>query len=576
MYLSITLRPSLLALLCLGMANLCTAAPTAGTGSGGSIRQPAEFEPLRGVMVTYPLLVPVSLVAEIAESDELVTMVQDAAAELTARAQYLQAGVNLANCSFIIQANESHWTRDYGPWFSFDSTGQARINDFVYEWANSPGDDGTPSSYAQSIGMPVAFMDLKTAGGNYMTDGQGTSMACDNVLTINNPNKTLPQIEAMLAQNLGLERNHFLDDPGPYWWHVDCYAKFLDQDTIMVAQLPPGHSAHQQLEDTVAYLEKQISCWGTPYEVVRVVDPPGLYYSNSLILNGKVLVPIQGNLAADVAALNAYRAAMPGYEVIGFPSLPGAWPEKWVSHDALHCRTKELQDMEMLYISHQPLLDRPSQTGGFRIEAEVIAHSGTALTSAPELRWRSTGNWNSLPMSALQNNKYEAWIPVQPTGTQIKYYIHAEDGSGRKENHPYIGRRGAHEFSVTTLGTDVSAISLKNVGKVEFRLDAGPQNANRAYFLLGSDTGAAPGIQLPGGLILPINRGPLANYIRGNSNSSAFQGFSGTLDSNGRAVAVMDLSGLTPWSPGLSLDFAFTCMSPFDFVSNSIQVHVLE
>jgi len=569
-------RPLLAVLLASSFLALASAAAPAGDPQW---RQPAEFEPQRGTMIAYPLHVPIRLVVELAEDDELVTVVQDAAAESAARALYQAHGVDLANCSFLHQAAEAHWTRDYGPWFAFDPQGNPEIVDFTYEWPNSPGDDGVPVAYAQSLGLPSHFMDLVTAGGNYMTDGQGTAMSAGDFFLFNNQDKTPAQIDAVLELELGIERHHFLDDPGMYWWHIDCYAKYLDVDTILVAEVAPSHDQYQQLEDTVSYLEQQISAWGTPYEVVRVFVPSGMYYANTLILNDKVLVPVDGNLAADDAALDAFRNAMPGYEVIGVPKKPGGWPDSWVSHDALHCRVKELADTEMLYVGHRPRLDGPAEGNGFPVRAEVFAHSGASLLAgSPQLVWRvAGGSWNALPMAHVAGDDYEAAIPAQPAGTAIEYYVHAEDASGRAEDHPYVGADGPHGFVVEDLGTDVSGISAQDVGPVRFLLDAGAANAGRPYFLLGSASGTSPGIALPGGLILPLNLDAFLRRVRAEAGTPAFQGFSGTLDGNGQALAVMDLSGgALPAQPGESLHFAFLCLGPFDYVSNTVEVKVLD
>jgi agmatine/peptidylarginine deiminase len=570
-------RRALSVLLVLGLAGPF-AAPAAAAGGGNRWRQPAEFEPQLGTMIDYRLFVPVQLVVELAEEDLLVTIVNDAVEERAARRLYAASGVDLANCTFLRAPNESHWTRDYGPWFAFDRKGRAEVVDFVYEWPNAPGDDGIPGVYAQDQGLGSQFLDLVTAGGNYMTDGQGTAMGTGEWLLFNNPGKTPAQIDALLEQALGIERHHYLSDPDMYWFHIDCFAKYLDPDTILVAEVAPDHSKYHQLEWTVDYLERQISCWGTPYEVVRVFLPPGKYYTNSLVLNGKVLVPIEGGLPADAAALDAYRSAMPGYEVIGIPSLTDPWPNQWVSHDALHCRTKELVDPEMLYVGHRPLLDRPATAGGFRVEAEVIAHSGASLLAGqPQLRWRTSGAWNAVAMTHLPGDRYEGWIPAQPAGTRIQYFVHAEDASGRSESHPYVGAPGAHSFVVNTLGTDVRAVSTRDVGPVEFLLDAGPANAGRPYLLLGTTSGTKPGLQLPGGLTLTLNRDAFMGHVRENANTPSFRGFAGTLDVNGRAIARMDLSGAAlPAQPGESMHFAFLTAAPFGFVSNAIEVRILD
>ncbi|MDP4147678.1 MAG: agmatine deiminase family protein [Bacillota bacterium] len=61
-------------------------------------------------------------------------------------------------------------------------------------------------------------------------------------------------------------------------------------------------------------------------------------YTNSLILNKHVYVPLAGSRYAeyDEAALEVYRKALPDYTVHGIIGKPEA---PWLGTDALHCRT---------------------------------------------------------------------------------------------------------------------------------------------------------------------------------------------------------------------------------------------
>ena len=79
-----------------------------------------------------------------------------------------------------------------------------------------------------------------------------------------------------------------------------------------------------------------------PYRIIRIDCPPYdgyniAAYTNSLILNQKVFVPLF-NIPGDAQALETFEAALPGYEVIGFP-----WGS-WYYYDALHCRTRAIFD----------------------------------------------------------------------------------------------------------------------------------------------------------------------------------------------------------------------------------------
>jgi len=143
------------------------------------------------------------------------------------------------------------------------------------------------------------------------------------------------------------------------------------------------------------------NCFGRPYSIVRIDS--GSYdgnhtaaYTNSLILNNKVLVPLFG-IADDAAALQTYQDAMPGYEIIGFQ-----WTA-WYSYDALHCRTMGIFDRHMLRISHRPLDQDIPNNEDIVITAEIRAHSNEPLIM-DQLRvfWKTEdSDWQSILMTTI-------------------------------------------------------------------------------------------------------------------------------------------------------------------------------
>lgn len=404
----------------------------------GPVRHPGEFEPMQGALIRYPFGISYDIIAEMAEDVEVVTIVANTSQQNYVQQQYILHGVNIDNCSYLIAGTDSYWTRDYGPWFVINGYDEQGIVDVIYNRPR-PNDDEIPTEYGQAEGIPVYAMDLITAGGNYMTDGQGIAVSTDLVYQ-ENPGKTPAQIDAMVQSYLGIHTYHVVPDVlGEYIQHIDCWGKYLSPNTIMIIQVPAGDPQYDEIEDAVDYFESQTSCYGTPYNVARVYAPTDQPYINSLILNDKVLVPITGSVWDD-DAIASYEAAMPGYEVLGFTG-------SWYSTDALHCRVMGITDRYMLYINHTPLADGPPGPDGFLVEAEVIPYSGEPfVNSTPALFWTTDGTWNWVQMEAAGGDIYQAAIPRYTPGTTIQYYIHAEDASGRSENHPYIGAAGAHSF----------------------------------------------------------------------------------------------------------------------------------
>ena len=408
--------------------------------SFASIRQPAEFEPMQGALIRYSFGISYDIIKEMAEDVNVVTIVASVSEKNTVQSQYQSHGVDISHCSYLIAPTDSYWTRDYGPWFIINENSQQGVVDFTYNRPR-PNDDLIPVAYASNQSLPLSTMPLVTAGGNYMTDGQGIAISTSLVWE-ENPGLSHVEINQMVHDYLGIQTYHVVPDVnGEYIKHIDCWGKMLSPDTILIREVPASHSQYDEIEAAVDYFESQTSCYGTPYHVVRVYTPNDQPYTNSFILNDKVFVPIMGNQWDD-DAIASYQSAMPGYEVLGFTG-------SWVSSDAIHCRIMGITDRYMLYLEHTPLTGNQSSQNGYDIQAKIYPYSGENLIAASTgVYWRiNNQSWNFIQMQPVGDDYYHAVIPAQENGTIVSYYIHGEDASGRAENHPYIGAPDAHLFT---------------------------------------------------------------------------------------------------------------------------------
>ncbi len=417
----------------------CTADAVWTRTNPESIRQTAEFERMQGVLIRYPLGIPYNLIKEMSEDAIVYTLLRSTYLS-QAQTNYANNGVNMANCQWIIATTDSYWTRDYGPWWITDESADLGIVDFPYNRPR-PNDNLVPGVVATFMGAPLDYMDVYHTGGNYMTDGMGISISTDLVLEENTA-LTEAQVRQMHEDYLNIQTYHIVPDVnGEYIKHIDCWAKYLDVDKIMIRSVPTGHSQYDEIEAAVDYFESQISAYGTPYQVFRVYTPNDEPYSNCLILNDKVLLPIMGG-ANDAAAIAAYQAAMPGYEVIGFTG-------SWESTDALHCRTRGIPDQGMLYIRHIPVSGTRAAGQPTEIRAKMLAFSGSALTGQT-LYWKlsTEGTYHAVAMEHRTGVHYSGFIPGQASGATIQYYISASDASGRSETSPLIGSPDPNVFTV--------------------------------------------------------------------------------------------------------------------------------
>lgn len=146
------------------------------------------------------------------------------------------------------------------------------------------------------------------------------------------------------------------DPTGTYIEHVDCWAKLLDNSTMLVAAVPESHPLcesdwHSHLfglsfrqrtakaaVHAVPEYEAAAEHYAEWYQIVRVaVGASTEPFTNSLIVNDRVYVPVRGTVL-DEPALETYAEAMGrAYTIVGVAAVPS---NPWESTDALHCRTK--------------------------------------------------------------------------------------------------------------------------------------------------------------------------------------------------------------------------------------------
>ena len=419
----------------------------------------AEFQPMGGVMIGYPLGIPVSLVRELSLITQVKVLVNSAADSAEAEGYFSNQQVNMANVRFWLIEHDSYWTRDYGPWFTLSGHDSIGVIDFVYNRPQRPLDDAALETVTELLGVSRYEMPLVHTGGNYMVDGYGTAASTMLVLQ-ENPAETEASIEAMMQNYLGIDNYMILPDPlGEYIAHIDCWGKFLDVDKVLIEKVPANDPRYSNYEAVAQTFADAVTPWGNHYQVYRVYANPNAYqatpYTNSLILNDHVFVPVTGN-SHDNEAIAVYQQAMPGYTIV--PIMQSSYTP-WQSTDALHCRTHELADLGMLYLKHYPLLGEKNleelMDNMMTVSVDIKALSGANLVSdSLRIYFRiNHGTWQNASLHHTTDNEYTfsfasinyAW----QNGDTVEYYLFAKDESGRVEKHPYIGAADPHVFTLT-------------------------------------------------------------------------------------------------------------------------------
>jgi agmatine deiminase len=429
----------------------------------GQIRNVAEYDPMQGVLVRYPFGVPVSVMKEIAEDVTLVVICEDAGEKNEVTNTFNNYGVNINNVEFLYAKTNSWWVRDYGPWFIFDGNNEPGIVDFPYNRPR-PYDNDIPASVAEYLEINLFGMNILHTGGNYMTDGLGISSSTDLILE-ENPAMTEEEVNAKHREYLAIDDYFVLIDPlDDYIKHIDCWGKFLTPNKVILGQVPESDYRYDDFEEVAEFFSNTTSAYGTPYEVYRVYTPGGNDvnpYTNSLIVNNKVFVPLSGSEWDDEAILK-YEEALPGYEIIGI------YHWGWYNTDALHCRTKGIADLGMLYIDHMPVLgEQDYGTNTIQFTADITAYSGAEIYADSVFinLSKNDGPFEQLHLYELQNGIWSASIAGLDPGDEFEYYISAIDESGRKAMHPAIGEADPHKFWIES-GVNTENISVQTNVKV--------------------------------------------------------------------------------------------------------------
>ena len=419
------------------------------TPPSGTVRFPAEFEPMQAVTIRYPLGIPTSLVKQLSERTKVYVIVNQSQ-QNSARNTFQNAGCNMSNISYFNMSTDSYWVRDYGPWYIFNDLEPA-IVDNVY---NRPrqNDNMVPIYMGQQLGLTVYGMNLTHTGGNMMEDGRGVGVSDNLILEENNNNET--NVRNKMRSYLGIDPYHITIDPqGDYIAHVDCWGKLLAPDKILIAQLPASNSHYADYEEVAEFFANTNCCWGYPYKVYRVYEPGGntlAPYTNSLIVNKTVFVPLGSNSTHNNNALAVYQNALPGYEIIGVTN--NSYSTGWQNTDALHCRTRGVMDFDMLFVDHRNVVfgEQPMQDS-IAITSKFIAYSGQALKQDSLLVYYSIdgGDYQTAKMSATGNqNEYVGYIKGFNYSSTVDYYVFGADQSGHRYMQPVFGAVEPHHFVI--------------------------------------------------------------------------------------------------------------------------------
>ena len=332
-------------------------------------------------------------------------------------------------------------------------------------------DDDTNIDFANHMNWDIYNLPLYWTGGNFMTDGYG--MGFSTQLMVNENNISNVDFETIINQHLEMDNYHIFDNPNEESiQHIDCLAKLVNPETIIIKQVSELSPEYECIENFANSFYELNTFYDRPFRIYRILCPeingggwetnPVAAYTNSLILNNKVLVPQYG-IDEDILAINVYQEALPGYEVIGFNDTFG---NPWYSEDALHCRTMGIFNPEMIHISHKTIrTEEIVSNHTINIEAEVIDYRDfNSILESVTVFWKYSledGPYNQFLLEFISGNMYSGIMPQINSNSRIEYFIVAMNSVGDSFSHPYAGW---HIFdSLSYILGDVNSDNVINI-----------------------------------------------------------------------------------------------------------------
>jgi len=321
---------------------------------------PAEWEPHEGTWFQWPQdkvyqgyelkleRIWLNMVEALQDQENVHIIVSDERQRDHVAGQIRYHNIGLKNVDFYIIPTNDVWVRDNGPIFVVNNDGETAITDWTFNgWGDRfpyDLDDKVPTAIGEQLDIQIFKPPMVLEAGAVEVNGNGTFLATRTSIIdpYRNPGKSREDIEAILSQYLGVSHFIWLTGAGrgecDQWGdetdsHIDIVARFTNESTVLYNWTnnlsDPRYlmlaKAYQELSAATTESGKSLTLVPLPLPQVHQTSTmtdwrkntlTDAAYSNYLIANNVVLVPVYGH-ANDDRALNVIAEHFPGREVIG-------------------------------------------------------------------------------------------------------------------------------------------------------------------------------------------------------------------------------------------------------------------
>ena len=292
----------------------------------GPVRPLSEYGPSRAVLMRPSGSISKfhkGIIKGLEDHVERLVIFHTGAQNVQMKGQIESWGVNTGFIEFLdVEETDSIWTRDYGPVSHVSEDGKVGFVDFRY-YKKRMHDDAIPTRLANHWDINVFRISMSFEGGNFMSDPHGTCYATEKIYK-QNGGYPKNQIDAWMEEYLGCTQMVIAKLPaGLGTGHIDMFSKLMSDDTVILGYYDPEVRPDNAgiLDENAAIFDAVVTESGDSLEVHRLPlpwDESGVWftYTNALIVNDTVLVPVYGSFKElEAEALEVYEAAAPGLEI---------------------------------------------------------------------------------------------------------------------------------------------------------------------------------------------------------------------------------------------------------------------
>ena len=287
------------------------------------LRQPAEYDPQEAVWLIWSPIdhladysneqVTLQIIDALIPHTKLIVTASDESLYQRAKSSIPASAMEGGKVELLQIPSEELWTRDMGPNFVELSNGQKAVVDFNFNaWGYTPTDQMDEytirmEKYDQLVGknrnLPVIRTEMISEGGDREVNGEGVLMVVETVEKGRNPGMSKAEMEAEFQRVLGvkiviwLKQGLFEDDHtflGPIELedgskaytavttngHIDEFARFINDSTILLAQVDPAdmedpiaQENHRRMEENLQILKNATDQNGKPFRIERISLP---------------------------------------------------------------------------------------------------------------------------------------------------------------------------------------------------------------------------------------------------------------------------------------------------------------